>query len=56
MEKKCPLSIKTMLLGIGIILLGVIFAVSKSNYFAVVDIALGLFGLIILMSGFFTKD
>ena len=49
-------SIKTMLFGIGIILLGNTFTTTKADYYQILGIALGLSGISVVMSGFFKKD
>jgi len=49
-------SIKTMLLGISLILLGNVFPVVGTGYTYIVNIVIGLFGFMIVLSGFFAKE
>lgn len=49
-------SIKTMLLGISLILIGEDFHIEGAGYAYIANIALGLFGFMVVLSGFFSKE
>lgn len=49
-------SIKVMLLGISMILLSSVFSSTRTFYSEITSLALGFFGFVVVLSGFFSRD